>query len=77
MKSKIQLAFDKCKKEKRPALITYTVAWRSNKKKSLEILKAISKHADILELGFLITTPIAMDGKFKLVSIEPLKMVLK
>ena len=26
MKSKIALAFDNCKKEKRPALITYTVA---------------------------------------------------
>ena len=26
MKSKITLAFDNCKKEKRPALITYTVA---------------------------------------------------
>ena len=26
MKSKITLAFKKCKKEKRPALITYTVA---------------------------------------------------
>ena len=26
MKSKIALAFEKCKKEKRPALITYTVA---------------------------------------------------
>ena len=26
MKSKIALAFEKCKKERRPALITYTVA---------------------------------------------------
>ena len=26
MKSKISIAFDNCKKEKRPALITYTVA---------------------------------------------------
>ena len=37
MKSEIQLAFQNCKKEKRPALITYTVASDPNKKKSLEI----------------------------------------
>lgn len=34
MKSEIQLAFDKCKKEKRPALITYTVASDPNNLKS-------------------------------------------
>jgi tryptophan synthase alpha chain len=61
MKSEIQLAFDKCKKEKRPALITYTVASDPNKKKSLEILKAISLHADILELGYAHSAPVA-DG---------------
>ena len=61
MKSEIQLAFDKCKKEKRPALITYTVASDPNKKKSLEILKAISQHADILELGYAHSAPVA-DG---------------
>ena len=33
MKSEIQLAFENCKKEKRPALITYTVASDPNKKK--------------------------------------------
>jgi tryptophan synthase alpha chain len=61
MKSEIQLAFDKCKKEKRPALITYTVASDPNKKKSLEILKAIAKHADILEIGYAHSAPVA-DG---------------
>ena len=61
MKSEIQLAFDKCKKEKRPALITYTVASDPNKKKSIEILKAISQHADILELGYAHSAPVA-DG---------------
>ncbi len=41
MTSNISLAFAKCKHEKRPALITYTVAGDSNKKKSLEILNTI------------------------------------
>ncbi len=52
MSSKINLAFQKCKKEKRPALLTYTVAGDNTKKKSLEILKSISNYADILEIGF-------------------------
>ena len=52
MKSKIALAFNNCKKQKRPALITYTVAGDNTKNNSLKILNKISKHADILELGF-------------------------
>ena len=52
MKSKISLAFDNCRKAKRPALITYTVAGDNTKNNSLKILNKISKHADILELGF-------------------------
>ena len=36
MKSKISLAFKKCREEKRPALITYTVAGDNNKKNSLK-----------------------------------------
>ena len=48
----ISLAFKKCKKENRPALLTYTVAGDNTKKKSLEILKSISKYADICEIGF-------------------------
>ena len=52
MKSKIAIAFDNCKKEKRPALITYTVAGDNTKINSLKILNKISKHADILECGF-------------------------
>ena len=62
MKSKISLAFKKCKAEKRPALITYTVAGDNNKINSLKILNAIANHADILELGFPHNTPIA-DGE--------------
>ena len=33
--SPISLAFEKCKKEKRPALLTYTVAGDNTKKKSI------------------------------------------
>ena len=33
MKSQISLAFQKCKKENRPALLTYTVAGDNTKKK--------------------------------------------
>ena len=62
MKSKIALAFQNCKKEKRPALITYTVAGDNTKNNSLKILNEISKHADILELGFPHNTPIADGG---------------
>ena len=61
MKSKIALVFDKCRKAKRPALITYTVAGDNTKNNSLKILNKISKHADILELGFPHNSPIA-DG---------------
>jgi len=49
--SPISLAFKKCKEENRPALLTYTVAGDPSKKKSFEILKAISSNADICEIG--------------------------
>ena len=49
--SNIELAFKKCKQENRPALLTYTVSGDPNKKKSFEILKTISLHADICEIG--------------------------
>jgi len=65
MKSKIALAFDNCKKEKRPALITYTVAGDSTKEISFKILNKISQHADILELGFPHNTPIADGGQIQ------------
>ena len=65
MKSKIALAFDNCKKEKRPALITYTVAGDNTKENSLKILNKISQHADILELGFPHNTPIADGGQIQ------------
>jgi tryptophan synthase alpha chain len=49
--SNLTSAFKKCKKEHRSALLTYTVSGDPNKKKSFEILKAISSHADICEIG--------------------------
>ena len=63
--SPISLAFKKCKNEKRPALLTYTVAGDNNKKKSLEILKSISKDVDVLEVGFPHNTPIADGGQIQ------------
>mgnify|MGYP001254934424 CR=1 FL=1 len=65
MKSKIALAFENCRREKRSALITYTVAGDNTKNNSLKILNAISKHADILELGFPHNTPIADGGQIQ------------
>ena len=65
MKSKIASAFNNCKKQNRPALITYTVAGDNTKNNSLKILDKISKHADILELGFPHNTPIADGGQIQ------------
>ena len=77
MKSKIKIAFEKCKKEKRPALITYTVAGDNTKKNSLKILSAIAKYADILELGFPHNTPIADGGQIQGSSHRSLKNGIK
>ena len=54
-----------CKKEKRPALITYTVAGDNNINNSIKILNKISNYADILELGFPHNTPIADGGQIQ------------
>ncbi len=77
MKSKIHLAFKKCKKEKRPALITYTVAGDNTKRNSLKILNSIAKYADILELGFPHNTPIADGGQIQESSYRALKNGIK
>ena len=77
MKSKIALAFKKCRAEKRPALITYTVAGDNTKNNSLKILNTISKHADILELGFPHNTPIADGGQIQGSSHRALKNGIK
>ena len=65
MNKNISLAFDKCKKENRPALLTYTVAGDNSKTKSIEILKSISKYIDICEIGFAHNTPIADGGQIQ------------
>ena len=77
MKSKIRSTFEKCKKEKRPALLTYTVAGDNTKKNSLKILNSIAKHADILELGFPHNTPIADGGQIQGSSHRALKNGIK
>ena len=77
MKSKIALTFNNCKKEKRPALITYTVAGDNTKSNSLKILNKISKYADILELGFPHNTPIADGGQIQGSSHRALKNGIK
>jgi len=75
--SEISLAFKKAKNEKRPALLTYTVAGDNTKKKSLEILNSISRNADICELGFPHNTPIADGGQIQTSSYRALKNGIK
>ena len=65
MISNIQRAFNSCKKEKRPALLTYTVAGDPNIKTSLQILNNISKCADICEVGLPHNTPVADGGQIQ------------
>ena len=64
-KTTINQAFKSCKKEKRPALLTFTVAGDNSKKNSLKILNSIAKYADILELSFLHNCPIADGGQIQ------------
>ena len=71
--SQISLAFKNCRKEKRPALLTYTVAGDPNKKKSLKILKSISENSDILEIGFPHSTPIGDGGQIQTSSYRAIK----
>ena len=75
--SLINLAFKIAKHENRPALLTYTVAGDNNKKKSLEILKSISKYADICELGFPHNTPIADGGQIQTSAYRSIKNGIK
>ena len=73
MISNISLAFNNCKKENRPALITYTVAGDNNKNNSLKILNTVSKYADICELGFVHNCPIADGSQIQNSSYRALK----
>ena len=75
--SSINLAFKLAKNENRPALLTYTVAGDNNKNKSLEILKSISKYADICELGFPHNTPIADGGQIQTSAYRAIKNGIK
>jgi len=75
--SHISFAFKKCKIENRPALLTYTVAGDNTKKKSLEILKSISKDVDICEIGFPHNTPIADGGQIQTSAYRALKNGIK
>mgnify|MGYP002021968866 CR=1 FL=1 len=75
--SLINLTFKKTKNENRPALLTYTVAGDSNKKESLTILKSIANYADICELGFAHSTPIADGGKIQSSAYRALKNGIK
>ena len=77
MTSHILEAFNQTKKEKRPALLTYTVAGDNTKKRSLEIIKAIAQNADIIELGFPHNTPIADGGQIQESSHRALKNGIK
>ena len=75
--SLINQSFINAKKENRPALLTYTVAGDNTKKKSLDILKSISKYADICELGFPHNTPIADGGQIQTSSYRAIKNGIK
>ena len=77
MKSEIQLTFENCKRENRPALLTYTVASDPNKKKSLQIINSIAKYADIIELGFPHSTPVGDGGQIQTSSNRAIKNGLK
>ena len=77
MNSLINQAFQVTKNEKRPALLTYTVAGDYTKKKSLEILKSISNYADICELGFPHNTPIADGGQIQTSAYRAIKNGIK
>ena len=76
-RSSIALAFQKAKNKKRPALLTYTVAGDNSKKKSLEILKSISKYVDICEVGFPHNTPIADGGQIQTSAYRAIKNGIK
>ena len=70
-------SFKTADRENRPVLLTYTVAGDNTKKKSLEILKSISKYADICELGFPHNTPIADGGQIQSSSYRAIKNGIK
>ena len=77
MTNPISQTFKNLKLRKKPALLTYTVAGDDTKKRSLDILKSISKYADICELGFPHNTPIADGGQIQTSSYRAIKNGIK
>ncbi len=77
MKSNIRITFEKCQNEKRPALLTYTVAGDNTKKKSLEILNAIAPFVDIVEVGIPHNTPVADGGQIQSSAYRAIKNGIK
>ncbi len=75
--SLIKKTFINCKKEKRPALLTYTVAGDNTHKTSLEILKSISPYVDICEVGMPHNTPVADGGQIQNCSYRAIKNGIK
>jgi tryptophan synthase alpha chain len=75
--SLINLTFKKTKNEKRPTLLTYTVAGDNSKKKSLEILKSIANYADICEIGYPHNCPIADGSQIQSSAYRALKNGIK
>ena len=73
----INNAFQNARNQRRPALITYTVAGDNTKKKSLEILKSISRYVDICELGFPHNTPIGDGGQIQTSSYRAIRNGIK
>ena len=77
MNSLINQTFKMQKKKIDQHFLTYTVAGDNTKKKSLEILKSISKYADICELGFPHNTPIADGGQIQTSAYRAIKNGIK
>jgi len=69
----IKQTFINCKKQGRPALLTFTVAGDNTHKNSLEILKSISPFVDICEIGMPHSTPVADGGEIQNCSHRALK----
>ena len=77
MLNPISVAFKKARTENRPVLLTYTVAGDSSKKQSLDILKSISKNADILEVGVPHNTPVADGSQIQTSAYRAIKKGIK
>ena len=77
MVNSISLAFEQAKRERRPALLSYTVAGDNTKTNSLKILYSLSKKVDICELGFPHNTPIADGGQIQTSAYRAIKNGIK